>query len=323
MRPGALNILIVTPAPRWSRKGNRITALRWAVRLRQLGHFVRVREDYESGPWDLLVALHARKSHPAMSRFRTHHPNQPIVLGLTGTDLYDDIHHSAEARQSLEWAKTLVVLQAKAIEALPPEHRPKGRVIYQSVQPLHFPVARKSDCFEVCVVGHLREVKDPLLTAKAVRLLPAESRIKVAHYGGALEPEWADAARREESQNPRYHWYGELSRRETLRRIAESHLLSLTSRLEGGANVVGEAIVCGTPVISTCIDGSIGILGDDYPGYFPVGDVQALAQMLWRAETDKSFYRTLLAQCQAKKPLFTPDRERDAWRSLIAELLPV
>ena len=64
-------IHIVTPAPRGSRKGNRITADRYAQLLRALGHHVTVGTDERD--CDLLLALHARKSAPAMRRFRRAH----------------------------------------------------------------------------------------------------------------------------------------------------------------------------------------------------------------------------------------------------------
>src|SRR5438445_10097030 len=99
-----MKIRLITPAPAHSRKGNRVTALRWAKLLRQLGHRVSIEECYESGSCDLLVALHARRSYDSAARFRQEHPELPLVVALTGTDLYQDIRTSCQAQEALEMA---------------------------------------------------------------------------------------------------------------------------------------------------------------------------------------------------------------------------
>ena len=43
----------------------------------------------------------------------------PLVVALTGTDLYGDIHTSPEAQTSLDLATRLVVLQPMGIRELP------------------------------------------------------------------------------------------------------------------------------------------------------------------------------------------------------------
>ena len=157
-------------------------------------------------------------------------------------------------------------------------------------------------------------------TAAASRRLPPESKLRVVQAGGALEPDLAARARREEGRNPRYRWVGELPRWQALRLLSRSHLLALTSRMEGGANVVCEALALGVPVISSEISGSIGLLGPGYPGYFPVGDTGALAGLLLRAETETAFYERLGQACRERAVLVEPARERRAWRDLLAEL---
>jgi glycosyltransferase involved in cell wall biosynthesis len=110
------------------------------------------------------------------------------------------------------------------------------------------------------VLAHLRDVKDPLLAAHALALLPVTSSIHVLHLGGADEGWQRVATATQHALRGRWTWLGARSRREALSVLAASSLLVLTSRSEGGANVVTEAIAAGVPVISTRIDGSIGIL---------------------------------------------------------------
>ncbi|HTE20573.1 MAG TPA: selenoneine biosynthesis selenosugar synthase SenB, partial [Armatimonadota bacterium] len=315
-----MEILIVTPAPSGSQKGNRVTALRWARLLRELGHGVGIEVEYAGQAADLLVALHARRSFPSVERYHGEHPERPLLVALTGTDVYGDIHTSAEARQSLEWATRLLALQPEAARELPLPLREKVRVIFQSAEPPPEPLPPRDDVFQVCVLGHLRPVKDPFRAAEAARLAPATSRLLVVQVGAALSEDMAAAATAEAAANPRYRWLGELPREEALQVLSESSLLVLTSELEGGANVVSEALAAGAPVISSHIAGSVGILGAEYPGYFPVGETAALADLLRRAETDPHFYGELKAHCDRLSPLVSPDRERETWRRLLEEL---
>ncbi len=315
-----MNVRLVTPAPPGSRKGNRVTAQRWAHVLRSLGHRVAVAQEYRGGRCDVLIALHAAKSHASVVHFREKYTDAPLVLALTGTDLYDAIHTDPRARQSLELATRLVVLQPLAADELPEHLRGKVRVIYQSVEPPRSKPPMRPGVLEVCVMGHLRPVKDPMRTALAARLLPPESRVRVLHLGAALSPEMAGLARAEEAVNPRYRWLGERPRGLALRLLSRCRLLVLTSRLEGGANVISEAVVVSVPVLSSHIAGSVGLLGPDYPGYFPCGDTEALAALLGRAETDSDFYDRLKSWCEGLRPMFDPARERQSWRDLLAEL---
>jgi putative glycosyltransferase (TIGR04348 family) len=315
-----MKVCLVTPAPPGSRKGNRVTALRWAGILRGLGRRVIVTEEYRNQRCDVLVALHALRSAPSIERFRSAHPDAPLILALTGTDLYGSIHTHAEARRSLDLATRLILLQPLGMQELPEDVRNKARVIYQSVPAPTIRAAPREDRFEVCVMGHLRPVKDPFRTALAARLLPPTSRLRVLHLGAALEEEMADRARSEARINPRYRWLGELPRRKALRVLSRCRLLSLTSEQEGGANVVSEALASSVPVVSSRIDGSVGLLGEDYPGYFPIGDTEALAGLLQRAETDAGFYRELKEWCERLRPLVDPACERQSWEDLLGDL---
>ncbi len=215
-----MKIGIITPAPPRSLDGNRVTALRWARLLGRLGHSVTIAQSYADQPLDALIALHAKRSHEAIKSFHRLHPGKPLVVALTGTDLYRDLKHSKRAQLSLELATRLVVLQPKAFDDLSSHLHHKTRVIYQSVKPNkpttdHQP---PTTCFTVCVIGHLREVKDPFRAAMAARLLPAGSRVQILHAGRAMSEALAARAEREMRINPRYCWLGE-QRRSRVRQI--------------------------------------------------------------------------------------------------------
>jgi putative glycosyltransferase (TIGR04348 family) len=313
-------VCLVTPAPPGSRKGNRVTALRWARILRGLGWRVVIRDEYRGERCDLLIALHAQRSFRSMERYRQVHPEAPLVLALTGTDLYGSIHTDADARHALDLATRLIVLQPLGVAALPGAVRGKTRVIYQSVPVSRAHTVRRSDRFDVCVLGHLRPVKDPFRTALAARLAMPSSRLRVLHLGAALSAEMAEQAHAEMATNPRYHWLGEVPRWSALRVLTRCRLLVLTSELEGGANAMSEALAHSVPVLASRIAGSVGILGKGYPGYFPVGNTKALARLLNRAETNPDFYRTLHEWCVSLRRLVDPACETRSWKSLLREL---
>jgi len=313
-------IQIACPASPGSKSGNRVTALRWARILRESGCRVRVSAACAFDRADLLIALHARRSARIVRAFRRQRGNRPLVLALTGTDLYRDLPGSASARGSVALADRLVVLHGLAARRLPRSVRSRVRVIHQSVRPMAKTPVRRGATFDVCVIGHLRSVKDPFRAALAVRGLGADSAIRVLHIGEALDARFAQRARAEQCRNARYRWLGVRSRPETLRRLARSRLMVISSRMEGGANVIGEAATLGVPILASRIDGNVGLLGADHPGLFTPGGTDELRALLVRAESDAAFISSLRRASRRIAPLFKPQRERRAWRSLLSEL---
>ncbi|MBB3190555.1 selenoneine biosynthesis selenosugar synthase SenB [Halomonas cerina] len=322
-----LKVTLVTPAGRGSRAGNRTTATRWARRLRELGCRVHlaVPEDAPSTwcpggrPPDLLFALHAWRSHAAIRACRETFAC-PVVVVLTGTDVYRFQHsHPEVVLDSLVSADVLVGLHDCLEEDLPARFHPRLRVVHQSALPLPSRAAGPGErTFDVLVAGHLREEKDSLRAALAVRDLPPASRLRVVQLGGAHGLDWARAARDEMARNPRYRWLGDLPRWRVRQWMARARLMVISSRMEGGANVVSEACVAGLPVIASDIPGNRGLLGEDYPGYFPVGDTEALRACLRRAEREPAFVEQLRRHVQARAPLFTPAAEREALAGVLA-----
>ena len=307
-------IAIVTPAPPGSRTGNRQTAARWARMLRADGHRTAIANEWNGERCDVLVALHAHRSHASISRYRQAYPHGALVVVLTGTDLYRDLPDSRAARESLRLADRIVVLQPDAVRLLPRALRAKTRVVFQSsdTRARQRPPAAP---FRIAVVGHLRKVKDPFRAARALAHL--RGAYEVAQIGGALDPEMTAVARQWMKRETRYRWTGSVPHGEALRWIARSHLLVVSSVMEGGANVICEAARIGTPVLASRVSGNVGMLGRDYPGYFPLFDERRLAQLIEHAATDASWYRRLRRALAARRPSFTTAAERRALRGAL------
>jgi putative glycosyltransferase (TIGR04348 family) len=304
-------IQIVTPAGPGTRNGNRHTATRWAAMLRGAGHRVGVTLAWNGEPCDTLIALHARRSHESIARFRQARPAAPLIVVLTGTDLYRDLPGSAEAQRSLELADRLIVLQEAALLELKKPLRRKAKTVYQSSDTAlrHSPPAGR---FRIAVIGHLREEKDPFRAVCAVSLLEEKERLEVVHIGGALDPALGEEAARWMAREPRYRWLGSVPHPRALAWMARSHLLVVSSVMEGGANVIAEAARIGTPVLASRVSGNVGMLGRSYPGYYPLRDEAALARLIARAADEAGFYRRLKAALRARRRLFAPAAERSA-----------
>jgi putative glycosyltransferase (TIGR04348 family) len=315
-----VNVVIVSPAAVHTTLGNSITANRWAQILHALGHNASISREWNGEPCDMLIALHARRSRSSIEQFRLKRPEHALIVALTGTDFYNDLPLNPDVQDSLQVATRVVVLQSAALELLPEDVRRKACVIYQSaISPKHrFNPAE--DRFDVCVLSHLREVKDPLRAAFASRFLPSSSKIRIVHAGRALDSEWEAMAKREQAENARYRWIGEQSHDAAMDLLANCRLFVLSSAAEGGANAIAEAVVCGIPVLCSDIPGNVGMLDHNYRGYFRRGDTEQLAEMLYRAETDAAFLGELRDAVCVLQHRFSPREEEGCWNRLLLSL---
>lgn len=279
-----------------------------------------VQSEWSGERADALIALHARRSADSVARFHDRGGPSPLAVVLTGTDLYKDLPESREAAASLDRADRIVVLQDDALRLLSAAWRRKCDVIFQSARalPRRAKARGRLDCV---VVGHLRAEKDPLTLFGALRLVPRDLPISIRHIGSPLDATLGRAARELQAEDPRYRYSGALPRGLARAAMASAHVLIHPSVVEGGANVVVEAVTGGTPVIASRISGNIGMLGPAYPGYFEPRDESGLASRLVQATDDPRYLRALESAAAARKALFAPAAEARAIRRLVEILL--
>ena len=275
---------------------------------------------WQAEPADALVALHARKSADSIQRWAAERSGCPLAVVLTGTDLYRDIHVDAQAQRSLELADRLIVLHERAIEDLPVQHRAKAIACFQSTTARR-PLVKTARHLRCVMVGHLREEKAPQTYFEAARRLAHRDDILLDHIGDALAPALGDAAQALQQSCPHYRWLGALPHDVARGRIQSAHALVHTSRIEGGAHVVMEAIRSGTPVLASRIAGNVGMLGSDYAGYFEPGDADALATLIERCRDQPAILPELHRQCAARAPLFQPEHELATLLAVFNDLL--
>jgi putative glycosyltransferase (TIGR04348 family) len=321
------SLCIVTPALADANNGNWQTARRWAHMLR--GHYaVRLVKAWPDSNTtddgtDILLALHARRSAASVAAWAQAHPLKPLVLALTGTDLYRDIQSDASAQRSLALAQRLIVLQEQGPQALPESLRAKCRVVFQS-STRRQTLVKTMGLLRAVVVGHLRDEKWPQTVFEAARLIGPDEGIFIDHIGVALDPALGAEARATQRDCPHYRWLGGLPHAATRSRIQRAHVLVHPSRMEGGAHVIMEAVLSGTPVLASRMDGNVGMLGAGYGGYFPPGDAAELAALLRDCRRDiaqgSGKLAVLQAQCEARAPLFEPAAEKAALLAVLNEL---
>ena len=313
------SIVIVTPALADANNGNWQTARRWA-RFLTAAYRVRLAARWDAGDEALMIALHARRSAASVAAWRQVNPARPLLLVLTGTDLYRDIEHDAAAQRSLALADRLVVLNALGPQRLPDTLRGRCEVVLQSCsarRPLH----KTGRHLRALMVGHLRDEKDPLTYLRAAQRLAGRDDLRFDHIGAALDPALGEQAAALAVRMPAYRWLGALPHAAVRRHIQAAHVLVHASRMEGGAHVVIEAVRSGTPVLASRIDGNVGLLGEDYRGYFPAGDDAALAALLQRCRDDPDMLSGLRAQTDPRAALFAPATEAATLRGIVARLL--
>ena len=300
--------------------GNWQTAQRWAQMLR--GHYrVTLTGRWDGSEADAMLALHARRSAVSIDQWASTKPDCPLVVVLTGTDLYRDIAFDASAQRSLTQANRLVVLHERAVDDLPAAYRHKALACFQST-PTYMPQTRKPRRhLRALMVGHLRAEKAPQTYFGAARKLTGRSDILLDHIGDALDPALGTEAQAVQQACPLYRWLGPLPHAVARRRIQAAHVLVHSSLIEGGAHVVMEAVRSGTPVIASRISGNVGMLGAEYDGYFEPGDVEGLASLLERCRDNPEWLSRLEAQCALRAPLFEPAREQATLLDLLSGML--
>ena len=313
-------LLIISPALADANDGNWQTARRWS-RFLAAEFDVAVSKAWDGGDADAMIALHARRSAASIAEFKA--SGRPVAVVLTGTDLYRDIREDAAARRSLALADRLVVLQERGIDELDDALRAKTGVIFQSARTLR-PGRPRARSFDLVMVGHLRDEKDPMTALRALARLTAGQapfdRLRLIHVGGDKDPALAAEFRGVAGRDSRVGLRGALPHAQTRQLIRGARVLVLPSRMEGGANVLIEAVTACVPVLASRIGGSVGMLGADYDGYFPVGDDAALARLIARCQGEPAFLDHLRRQCARRAPLFDPARERAGVRRLAHNL---
>ena len=312
-----MHILITSAYPLSSPKGNSITAKRISTLLSQAGHTADAINTDMPPPADVMIALHATKTLAASKRFKVESPNGKLIIYLTGTDLYrEQANNNLEFTEALILADALVVGQNASLKSIPADYQSKSHFVPASVLLPPLKKVPPPPSPSLALIGHLRPVKNPFLINMALKELDA-LKLDVFTLGAALEPSMLANVKTWQLADPRFHWLDDIPYAETLSWIQQVDFTLNTSHSEGGSNAVAESIVLGTPVLASKIEGNIGMLGDDYLGYFEPNNPSSLVKLIRRSITNSSFHQTLLQQITELQKNFLPEKEIEAWLKLL------
>ena len=319
-------VVIYSPMPLASGKGNAVSALRIAGLLGEAGIHAAATDRPATDSAAVLVVLNAWRSAAVALEWKRRNPARPLVAVLTGTDIFPDFPSHPEVVSVLAAADAIVAWHGESVAQLPECFRVKARIIFKSAPDVPGDMPRRRAMpdpparIEVLVIGHLREVKDPFRADEAARMLPVNSRIHILHAGEALGTDMAARAGTGMAENPRYTWLDGITRQALWQRLRTASLTVNSSLSEGGANAVVESLRSGVPVLASHIPGNTGLLGRDWPGLFDTRDTAALAALLQRCESEPAFYNKLLTCTWERAQLFVPETEKHGWSALVKEL---
>lgn len=312
-----MKICVASPYPLTSLKGNTVTANRIVEVLRGQGLEARASNGFDGEEADVLIALHAHKGAGAVREYLEKFPEGKVVVFIAGTDLYHDLPNgSEEALESLRRADGVALMHDGAMGSLPEEFREKAQVVWKTIPEVDLKARPQREPFAISVIGHLRPVKRPFAAMRAVAERP-EWAVEVWQVGEALDEESEAEALRWGVADSRYRWFGGVPREEALERLSRSALTINSSVSEGGASAVLEAMQMGVPVLASRIEGNVGLLGADYPGYYDEGELGEKLGEILDGEVELGGW---VLAAKSRLPLFTEEKEAACWLELLEKL---
>ena len=297
--------------------GNSVTANRYCSIFGQLGH-VATTTDTPTAP--LVVALNAYRTRHVVGELPE---TTTVIVVLTGTDIYRFWDQDRDAVScTLDRADVIVGLNDLVGRSLPTKHRAKLTCIKEGALALSTePTRPTSPPLHAICVGHLRDEKAPELIADALDRLDPNCDVVVDHYGAAHSESWAQWARDTSERIEQYQWHREVSRSRLDEIYAGADLLINTSKMEGGANVISEAVMAGLPILATAIDGNAGVLGTSYPGLFTPDDPYELADRLAALASNPEALEQITLSSRLLQPELSIKQETARWREVLEGLL--
>lgn len=277
-----------------------------------------VPENYQHEANTAAIFLQAVDSQPGLRRAKA--AGAKTVLILTGSDI--NVHLKGDEARKAEIFSTcdvIVCMHPLIKRKVPKQFQDQLHFIRQSFDDSAQPAtARLTKAFSY--VANIRRIKRPETVLRAADFL-RDTDLEIVHAGGVWGEEyscWPNYNGLPHAQN--YRWLGGQTHAESLALIGSSRATIVASEAEGGSNVLSEAIVLGTPVITSNNECCVGLLGSNYPGIFDIGDSRGLSELIRRAAFDEDFYSDLVARTSELRSGFTFDTEVAAWREVFANM---
>lgn len=315
-----MDILILCPIINALETGLYTTARRWETIFRQLGHNVRIASPSDAvTETDILVALNPVRCSSYLEDLPL--SETPLIVVLTGTDIYNELKKKPNFYRHLESARVLIGLHPGITEEVPERYRSKLRVIVQSAPNQKSRPQNNILYGQAIFIANLRYFKRPMTVFAAACALNENVNINITHIGDIVDDEYHFWSQPEFHKTvPRYNWLGAKTREDTASALASSDVMLIASSTEGGSNVQSEAISAGVPIISSrnrCVE---SLLGSDYPGLFDTDNHHQLACLIEKFFVDHSFRELLKSNVSRASYQFSYDLEVEKWKNVIQEI---
>ena len=332
-------VVLVSPVPIDSPRGNAITVARIAHGLRAHGLDVCVKgtddpalaEPATGTPPALVHAFHAYRAGPrslALARSR----RAPLVITLTGTDVSDDLHDSVRGRvvrETLLGATAITAFHdsiASEIAAALPAVASRLAVVPQSVSLLPASdggsgaVVHGDPC--LLFPAGIRPVKRALLPlAPLDSLLPKHPGLRLWYAGPSLDQRETERLEQALSDRPWARYLGPLPHSAMPALLEAADIVLNCSLSEGGmANAVLEAFAFGRAVLASDIPGNRSLVEDGVTGLLFRSETE-LGRGVERLATDPVLRRRLGdAGRRLVESRFTPARETEGYLEVYARV---
>lgn len=287
---------------------------------------------------DLVHALHARKGGAAWLDHALP-GDPPLVVSLTGTEIHRDLGDPSLAPRvlgALREARLVLssggALLASAV-AVVPSLSGRSAVVPKGVDlpprdpgfDLRRAAGLPRNAFVFLLPAGLREVKDPLFALEPLsRLRRGDPRVAFVHCGESLDPSLEEALRARAAAEPWVRTLGAVPYRRMGSVYAGASVVLNTSRSEGYANVLPEAMAAGRPLLAadipanaeTVVRGRTGLL-------YRAGDADSFLRAAGRLLRNGDLRRRLGAAARKEaRARFSPEAEAravaEAYRRMLA-----
>ncbi len=311
-------IKIYSPSRDSAVTGNYVTSKRYAYHLQNLGYRVFVYNGFEEkvnveGVRCAFV-LHAEKGSHVIKELAA--KNVPVVLVLTGTDLYRDIISTKNSKKercfrSIQLASAIVVLHENAVsDLLKVVSFPRERifVVLQSVVDFKKRtfLFKKKNHYKILLLSNIRKEKGIIVAISGFlefqKNIDARTKFTLDHIGGVLDQGYFKKITNLLEGVKSVSFLGSIEKDKLQTMLASYDLLLHSSFIEGGSLVIQEAQNAGLPIIASDISCHAALLGSAYVGLHSVGSAKDVSEKLktfFFDELCRKQMETQLSSCPA------------------------
>lgn len=166
------------------------------------------------------------------------------------------------------------------------------------------------------MVSRFASSKDQETVIKAMKLIDKDATLRLVGDGENLDH--CKQVAKECGVEERVQFLG--ARADVANLVAESYIGVQSSNWEGFGLTAVEIMASGKPVVATNVNGLKQVI-EGAGELFPVGDVDALASIIYHLLTDEHYYNEVSARCRERAQLYDISKMVSSYISLYKDVL--